>query len=502
MGRPGQAVSLAASRGGPEPILGTSGEFGDSSAGHLGSGPVGSGQAWPPGLPAALTALVGRDRDLAEVGLLVAGNRLVTLVGAGGVGKTRLAINEAAAAAPRFADGVHLVDLSGVADSAALWSALARVVGVEERTDADLAQRVIRVLRPQRRLLVLDNCEHLLTGCALMATELLGYCPELQILATSRAGLGVPGEVTWRVPSLTFPWPEYPPSLEEVAGFGAVALFVDRARAARPGLVIEESDVGALISICFQLDGIPLALELAAARVSALSIAEIADRLDDQLILLSRSVGGPVRHHTLRASIEWSHQLLSPPERAMFRRLAIFSGGWSLSAAEAVGTGALVEPGQAARLLADLVDKSLVQAEDSPTGTRYRLLQAIKAFAYDQLAASGELDEARNAHGAYFVALGGRAASRLHGRDQGQWARRLDQEQANFRAAHRWCAADPARAARGLRMAAGLWEYCLIRGLLEKGAAWLDDVPAASTWPGGSPGGRSHRAGCNYRPAR
>ena len=347
------------------------------------------GRIWPSGLPLPLTTLIGRERDLKEVTALVADNRLVTLVGSGGVGKTRLAIEEAAAIAPRFDDGVDLIDLSGVPDQELVWAAVAKAVGVEERADADLARRLLGVLRPQKRLLVLDNCEHLLAGCALAATRLLGCCPELRVLVTSREGLGVPGEVTWRVPSLTFPWPEHPPALEELEQFGAVALFADRARAARPGLVIAAADIAAVSSICFRLDGIPLALELAAARVSALSIHEIADHLDDQFTLLTRAVGGPARHQTLRASVDWSHRLLSPPERALFRRLAVFAGGWSLRAAEAVGSGQPVGPGRVVRLLAALVDKSLVQTEDSTTGTRYRLLEAIKAFAHEQLMASG-----------------------------------------------------------------------------------------------------------------
>ena len=293
-----------------------------------------------------LTGLVGRERELAELAQLLEGNRLVTLVGAGGVGKTRLAIEEAAVIAPRFPDGVDLVDLSSVADPALLWAAVAMVIGIEERADADMVRRLIRILRPQSRLLVLDNCEHLAAACAAAATQLLGSCPELKILATGRAGLGVPGEVHWRVPSLTFPWPEHPPSLDQLDCFGAVSLFVDRARAARPGLVIRPADVGALSLICFRLDGIPLALELAAARASALTMGEIAERLDDRFALLNREAGGPARHQTLRASVEWSHQLLSEPERALLRRVAVFAGGWSLSAAEAVCAGSPVESGQ------------------------------------------------------------------------------------------------------------------------------------------------------------
>ena len=437
-------------------------------------------------MPTALTGLVGREHELAEIARLVADNRLVTLVGSGGVGKTRLAIEEAAAVAPRFADGVDLVDLSEVPDPSLLWARVARAVGVEERADADLAQRLTRVLWPQSRLLVLDNCEQLLAGIAAVVMQLLGGCPELWILATSREGLGVPGEVIWRVPSLTFPWPGHEPSLDEMGEFGAMALFADRARAARPGLVIGTADIAVLSSICFRLDGIPLALELAAARVSALSIREIADRLDDRFMLLGRAVGAPARHQTLRASVDWSHQLLSQAEQALFRRLAVFAGGWSLGAAEEVGAGPPVGQGQAARLLAGLVDKSLVQAEDSATGTRYRLLEAVKAFALEQLMVSGELEEVRARHGTYFADLGERAASRLHGRDQGLWASCIDQDQANLRAARQWCAADPVRAVHGLRMAAGLWEYWLIRGLIKEGAAWLEDALQRAPGPPGT----------------
>ena len=432
----------------------------------------------------------------------MADNRLVTLVGSGGVGKTRLAIEEAASLAPRFADGVNLVDLSEVPDPTLLWATVARAVGVEEKADAGLAQQLTRVLWPQSRLLVLDNCEQLLAETAAVAMQLLSGCPRLWILATSREGLGVPGEVIWRVPSLTFPWPGHQPSLDEIEGFGAMALFAERARAARPGLVIGTADIAPLSSICFRLDGIPLALELAAARVSALSIREIADRLDDRFMLLSRTVGAPARHQTLRASVDWSHQLLSQAEQALFRRLAVFTGGWSLSAAEEVGAGPPVGHGQAARLLAGLVDKSLVQAEDSVTGTRYRFLEAVKAFALEQLVASGELEEVRARHGTYFADLGERVASRLHGRDQALWASRLDQDQANFRAASQWCAADPARAVHDLRMAAGLWEYWLIRGLIREGAAWLEDALQRVPGPPRDASRRTRRIGPLHQPPR
>jgi len=448
--------------------------------------PVSAGRGWPAGLPLPLTTLIGRDRDLREVAALLTGGRLVTLVGAGGVGKTRLAIEAAATVAPRFSDGVDLVDLSGVPKQELVWSAVAKAAGVEERDDADLAQRLVKVLRSQVRLVVLDNCEHLLAACASVVTQLLGYCPELRILATGREGLGVPGEVTWRVPSLAFPWPEHPPALEELEEFGAVALFADRARAARPGLEIAPTDVGAVTSICFRLDGIPLALELAATRVSALSVREIADHLDDHFALLTGAVGVPARHQTLRASVEWSHQLLTQPERALLRRLAVFAGGWSLHAAQEVCTGPPIRAGQVVRLLAALVDKSLVQAQDTATGTRYRLLEAIRTYAHELLAASGELDDIRAEHGSYFPSLCEHAATGLHGPDQGDWARRLDQDQANLRAARLWCAAAPARAGLGLKMASGLGEYWFIRGLLHEGTDWLQEALEQAPDAGGA----------------
>jgi predicted ATPase/DNA-binding CsgD family transcriptional regulator len=438
---------------------------------------------WPPGLPVPLTAFVGRARDLHEVARLAGASRLITLVGAGGVGKTRMAIEVAAAVSPFFRDGVGLVDLTALSDPALLPGVVARALGVEERAGTDLGERLVRVLRPQRRLVVLDNCEHLRAACAAMAASLLSSCPRVAVLATSRESLAVPGEVTWRVPSLAFPWPEHPPSLEELEGFEAVALFLARARASRPGLVIGAGEVAAVTSICFHLDGIPLALELAAARVGALSLDEIAERLTGCFELLARSGAGPARHQTLRASVEWSYQLLAEDERMLFGRLAIFAGGWSLDGAEATCAGLPVGPDDVARLLAALVDKSLVQVDQSGTGSRYRLLEAIRAFAYERLAESGELDEVRARHGEYFADLGERSAPILLGPDQARWAARLDQENENLRAARLWCGEDPARASRGLRLASGLWEYWHIRGRLEEGAHWLADALQRAAGP-------------------
>ena len=435
------------------------------------------GLDWPAGLPAPLTGFVGRERELAEIARLVAAHRLVTLVGAGGVGKTRAAIEVAVGVRAIFADGVSLVDLSALPDPALLPDAVATALGVEDRAGVDLEQRLVRVLRPQRRLMLLDNCEILRTACAAMAGRLLAACPGVTVLATSRESLAVPGEVTWRVPSLTFPWPDNMPALDELNSFEAVALFLARASAARPGLVIGARDVAAVAAICFHLDGIPLALELAAARAGALSLDDIARRLTGRFELLARSGTGPARHQTLRASVDWSCQLLDPPGRTLFSRLAIFTGGWSLDAAEAICAGGPVAPDDVAGLLATLVDKSLVQADQSGEGNhRYRLLETIRVFARELLAGSGELADLRARHGEYFARLIERSAPVLLGPDQARWARRLDLESENLRAARQWCSADPARAALGLRLAAGLWEYWHIRGRLEEGARWLEDA--------------------------
>ena len=439
--------------------------------------------SWPAGLPVPLTRFVGRTGELAQVARLVAANRLVTLVGAGGVGKTRLALEVAAAVSPDFSDGTVLIDLSAVADPALLPGAMARSLGVEERASAGLNQRLIRVLRSQGRLLVLDNCEHLRGACANLAAALLGACPGVVVLATSRERLGVPGEVTWRVPSLAFPWPEHLPAAADIENFEAVALFLDRARAACPGLQIGPAEIVAITSICFHLDGIPLALELAAARAGALSLAEIADRLAGPFGLLAGSGAGPARHQTLRASVEWSYQLLPEAERVLFGRLAVFAGGWALDVAEAVCGAPPLAPEQVAALLAALVDKSLVQVDQTPAGGRYRLLEVIRAFAAEQLAESGDAEQVRAQHGSYYAGLAERSAPMLLGPDQAGCARRLDQETSNLRAARRWCAGDPARGGTGLRLAAGLWEYWHIRGRLAEGSAWLEEALAAGCGP-------------------
>jgi predicted ATPase/DNA-binding CsgD family transcriptional regulator len=427
-------------------------------------------------MPVPLTRFVGRERELAEVARLVAENRFVTLVGAGGVGKTRLAIEVAAGLAASFGDGTDLIDLSAVTDPALLPGAVARGLGLEERAGTGLEERMLRVLRGQHRLLVVDNCEHLRPACADLVTMVLSSCPGVVVLATSRQSLQVPGEVTWRVPSLAFPWPERPPAATDLEAFEAVALFLARARAACPGLGVGPAEVAAITSICFVLDGIPLALELAGARAGALSLREIAERLTGCFELLGCSGIGPARHQTLRASVEWSHELLSEPERVLFRRLAVFVGSWALETAEAVCALPPLRRDQIARLLAALVDKSLVQVGQTLAGGQYRLLEVIRAYAGERLAESGEVDETREQYGVYYVELAEQARTEMLGPGLEAWVHRLDQETGNLRAARSWCAEDPARAGLGLCLAAGLWNYWHPRGQLREAADWLQDA--------------------------
>jgi non-specific serine/threonine protein kinase len=429
-----------------------------------------------------LTAFVGREHDLTETARLLSASRLVTLTGAGGIGKTRLAVEVGARVAADFGDGAVMIDLSAVSDPGLLPNAVARGLGVEARS-AGVEERLIQVLRSQHRLLVLDNCEHLRAACAGLTAAVLGSCPEVVVLATSRERLGVPGEVTWRVPSLTFPWPEHPLTAESMEGFEALALFVERARAACPDLLIGPGGIAAITKICFRLDGIPLALELAAARAGVLSLGEIADRLTDRFGLLAGSGAGPARHQTLRSSVEWSYQLLSDQERALFRRLAVFTGGWELEAAEAVCSAPPLAEEQVAALLAALADKSLVHVEVSEAARRYRLLEVIRAFADERLAEAGELEKVRARHGAYYAGQAERAAPLLLGPGQADCAHRLDQETGNLRAVRAWCGEDSARAGTRLRLAAGLWEYWHIRGHLAEGTAWLQEALAPDGGP-------------------
>jgi predicted ATPase/DNA-binding winged helix-turn-helix (wHTH) protein len=403
-------------------------------------------------LPAALNSFVGRESELAEVKALLAASRLVTLTSVGGTGKTRLSLQLGAEVLEQFPDGVWLVELAPLADERRVAQAVAFVLEVTEEAGKPVVDALARSVRDRRLLLVLDNCEHLLHGCAELAKRLLQAGPHLKILASSREPLHVAGEVVYRVPAL--------------AAAQAIRLFVERARSASGDFDSTPQNAGSIVEICRRLDGIPLAIELAAARVRALSVDKIAARLDDRFRLLTG--GDPTampRQQTLRASIEWSYELLSAPERTLLRRLAVFSGGWTLEAAEAVGAGGEVERAASVlELLANLVEKSLVAMDAK--GERYRLLETVREYALEQLRESGEERAIRDRHLAFFMDFASKARPELIGPQQAAWLARLDDERENLLSAHAWCDHAANGDELGLRLVSMTKQYWFRRGLL------------------------------------
>ncbi|OMB91852.1 transcriptional regulator [Mycobacterium colombiense] len=341
-------------------------------------------------LPAQLTSFVGRQAQMEELWQLVVGNRLVTLTGAGGAGKTRLAVEIASRLTGEFCDGLWYVDLAPIAISAVAPVTVARTLGLPDQPGRSTMELLVRFFSEKKALLLLDNCEHLLDACGTMTIELLAACSQLTILTTSREPLGVPGELSWRVPSL---------SLEDEA----IDLFTDRARRARPEFSVGEENQAIVQQICARLDGMPLAIELAAARVRALSLGQIVGSLHDRFRLLTGGARTAVRRQqTLRASVDWSHALLTEPEQVLFRRLAAFAGGFDLDAAQAVGADSDAETYQLLDQLSLLVDKSLVVTDDTCDGMRYRLLETVRQYAQEKLGESGEADRVRTRHRDYY----------------------------------------------------------------------------------------------------
>jgi predicted ATPase/class 3 adenylate cyclase/DNA-binding CsgD family transcriptional regulator len=415
-------------------------------------------------LPAQLTSFVGRQAEMAEVSQIVMDNRLVTLTGAGGAGKTRLAIEVASQLNTEFSDGVWYVDLAPITNPAGAPVTVARTLGLPDQPGCSTIDLLVRFFGAKTMLLVLDNCEHLLDACGTLVVELLAACPHLTILATSREPLGVPGELTWRVPSLSI--------ADE-----AIELFADRARRARPEFVVSEGNTPLVQDICQRLDGMPLAIELAAARVRALSLSQIVESLHDRFRLLTGGARTAVRRQqTLRASVDWSHALLTEPEQVLFRRLAAFAGGFDLYAAQAVGASSEMELYQLMDQLGLLVDKSLVVAEDTGTGMRYRLLETVRQYAQEKLGESGEADEVRTRHRDYYTATCAQLESRGHARDDEllEWAQN---EMDNLRAAFAWSRenSDPATALQLIESLRPLW---LRGGRVREALVGLDAILA------------------------
>jgi predicted ATPase/class 3 adenylate cyclase/DNA-binding CsgD family transcriptional regulator len=418
-------------------------------------------------LPSQVTSFVGRAAELAELrALLSGGSRLVSIVGPGGIGKSRLALQVAAEMLDGAGDGVWLAELAPVAEPELVARTVAAVLQVREEPERPMLDTLAAAVGDRYLLLVLDNAEHVLGAAAKLADAIMRSCPRACLLVTSREPLGISGEHVFRVPSLAVPTADLA-GPGRLAAFESVQLFAERALMYRQGFALDTANAAAVAAVCVRLDGIPLALELAAARLGSLSVSEVSARLDQRFRLLTGGSRTALpRHQTLRALIDWSYDLLNPGERLVLDRLSVFAGGWTLEAAEAVTSAGDSGGWQVLDHLAALVGKSLVQAEETDGSTRYRLLETVRQYAAERLAvrAGAELDQTRAAHRDHYLALVETAETRLRGPHEAMWLDRLEVEFDNIRAALAFSAADLDSAEPGLRLAAGLHWFCNMRG--------------------------------------
>ena len=421
-------------------------------------------------LPQPLTSFIGHEDDLDECAALLEQTRLLTLTGIGGCGKTRLAIELAERILPAYEDGVWYVDLAPLLDPERLALTVATTLGLREESDRPVVETVCDRLSGQHALLVLDNCEHLAAACAAMLDRLIAVAPRMRFLATSREGLSVRGERAVTVRSLSFPPADAKHDLARLEASESVRLFVERARQLVPRFVLSHESAPAVAEICRRLDGIPLAIELAAARVKMLSVEEIRSRLDDRFRLLrGSSKTALARQQTLLATIQWSYDHLSADQQRLLRRLSVFAGGWTLEGAADVD-GDQADEYVVLDLLTCLVDQSLVTTHAIDGGaTRYSMLETVRQYAQERLHEAGESDATRHRHLERYVVLAEKAEPELGGQGQRAWFARLDQECENLLAAHAWCEYDPDGAELGLRLVYALNLYLTSRGLLELG---------------------------------
>jgi predicted ATPase/DNA-binding SARP family transcriptional activator/DNA-binding CsgD family transcriptional regulator len=440
-------------------------------------------------LPAQRTNFVGKEREMLEVKRELAMTRLLTLTGAGGSGKTRFALEVARDLVGAYPDGVWLVELAPLSEGKLAPQAVADALGVPEEPGRSLADTLVDALREKKLLLVLDNCEHLIDAAARLADALLPSCPRLRVLATSREALGVEGELVWQVDPLSVPAAHRDGDRDahrapagELARYDAVRLFVERARLRSSHFELRAENAGAVAQICRGLEGMPLAIELAAARVRVLSVEQILERLADSLKLLrSESRSATPRQRTLRATLDWSHDLLSAEERVLLRRLSAFAGGWTLEATEAIGAHDGIHEEDVLDLLSNLTDKSLVVTEARAAEVmRYRMLEPVRQYAREKLEASGEADTVRQLHASFFLALAKEAKPELNGPDQAEWVDRLEAEHDNVRAALDWSLESDPETALGL--VAVLGNFWWAHGHINAGSRWLE---AALTRTGG-----------------
>lgn len=452
-------------------------------------------------LPVPMSSLVGRRQEVEAVRRLLESNRLVTLTGPGGTGKTRLAVAVAAGLVDTYKDGIWLIELAPLADATLIPAAVAQTIGVKEQPDRPMAAALVAALKARHLLLILDNCEHLVSGAAALIDAIVAACPSVQVLATSQEVLRIPGEMVYRVAALTVPDEHDGRTPEAVQAYEAVQLFVERAAAVAPGFGLTAQNAAAIAEICRRLDGIPLAIELAAARARLLSPGQIAERLSDRFRLLAGGSRTALpRQQTLRGAIDWSYNLLDEPERAVLQRLSVFAGGWSLEAAEVVcadeplaphsptpspsgrgeeQTAPPIDTFEVLDLVAELADKSLIVVRGAEAELRYGMLGTIRQYAAERLVESGEASAIRVRHRDWYLALAERGSSEIQGPDQAVWLERLEMEHDNLRAAIDWSLGDDVEA--GLRIAVALSRFWDIRSHAAEGWQRLERAVAAAT---------------------
>ncbi len=428
-------------------------------------------EAYRHNLPSQITSFIGRENEIAEVKNHAASHRLVTLTGSGGTGKTRLSLQVAVDLLDSFPDGVWFVELAPLSDPNLIPSTILSALGISEQSDKPALDVLQEYLQPRKLLLVLDNCEHLIANAAAVANAILSAAPDVKILASSREALGVKGELSWHVPSLSLPDPKKLPELEALTQYESVRLFIDRAILVNSHFTVTKDNAPAIAQICFRLDGIPLALELAAARVKMLSVDQISSRLDDRFRLLTGGARTALpRQQTLRAMIDWSYDLLSENERLLLRRLAVFTGGWTLELAEQICPDETIDQVEILDMLGRLVDKSLVAVYESITGTRYRILETIRQYAREKLFESGEGEKLRDKHLKVLTEFAEQVEPDSRGQNQPHCFNRFEEEMDNFRAAMEWAHARDNESL--LRLSTSLWRFLDVRGYQED-IEWL-----------------------------
>jgi predicted ATPase/class 3 adenylate cyclase len=424
----------------------------------------------PNNLPRQLTSFIGREHELAEIKALLGDSPLVTLTGTGGSGKTRLALQAAADLLDGNRDGVWLVELAPLAEPEFVPQTVAAVLGVKEEPGKSVTQSLTDHLKNRQLLLLLDNCEHLLNACAKLIDAILRHCPHVQVLATSREALGIAGETAFRIPSLSLPDLKEPQTAESLSHYEAVRLFIDRAHQVQAGFTVTNQNAPALASVCQRLDGIPLAIELAAARVRSLTVEEINGKLDQRFRLLTGGSRTALpRQQTLRSLIDWSYDLLNEAEKALLCRLSVFSGGWTLEAAEAVCAGDPVEEWEILDLLTSLCDKSLVITEESGGATRYRMLETVRQYSHERLLDHGETESIRDLHCQWFAREAGPFRDAFALGKRRELGLRAAQDTDNYRSALEWSITQTGGSEGTFRIATALCVTCMWSGRLREG---------------------------------